>query len=466
MPLSPKLFISIRVAATALLLLLSPRLSAKPNILLVITDDQGYGDASCYWPQTDLQTPIMDRIASEGVRFDRFRVNPLCAPTRASIMTGVYSIYNGMWRGPSAPKNDSDGKVIKPDTRVVGDDFVFLPTLLQQAGYRTGLFGKWHLGYDEDNTPDARGFDQYLGFLSGAHPYRMTPNSKILRDGEPIQSEKHLTDLFADEAIQFIEKNKDQPFFCYLAFNAVHGPLRNAQRSSDSGRQDWLDRYKEAGVDQPRRDYCAVMSHADDRVGDVLDALDSLGIAKDTFVIYLSDNGGIIDKYPSDNGPLRSGKGYAFEGGIRVPAVMKWPGHIEGGFVSAANAVHFDLFATLLDAAGIATPSTNGDYAVEAVSLLPHLKSKGDQPYPERYLFWDLWGKQAAAKGDWKIVGELSNHHGDFAKATKEASGFQYALYNLEHDIGETNDLSKSHPEIYNDLKQRLVAWLRQANSP
>ncbi len=438
---------------------------SKPNILLILTDDQGYGDASCYWPETDLKTPVMDRVAESGIRFTQFRVNPLCAPTRASIMTGTYSIYNGMWRGPSGPKTDPDsGKVLKPGTRVVHDDVMMLPQYLEKAGYTTGIFGKWHLGYDEDNVPNTRGFDEFVGFLSGAHPYRWTKNSKILRNDQPLKTDKHFTDLFADEAIRFIKENHDRPFFCYLPFNAVHGPLRSEKKDGDSARSDWLKHYEEAGVEQPRRDYNAVMSHADDRVGDVLNTLEALELTENTLVIYLSDNGGITHTYPSNNGPLRGGKGNAWEGGIRVPAVMQWPGRIPAGSVSTGAAAHFDLFSTILEVAGMENPDTSGRIAVEGSSLLAHITSGGATPLTDRYLFWDLYGASAAIHGPWKIVAHLGNHNGKFDKAAVSAKAAQFELFNLDSDFSEKRDLASSHPEIYSDLKERFVAWLDSAS--
>jgi len=346
---------------------------------------------------------------------------------------------------------------------VVHDDVRMLPEFLKRAGYATGLFGKWHLGYDEDNVPNSRGFDEFVGFLGGAHPYRWTQNSQIQRNGQPLKSDKHYTDLFADEAIRFIEKNSSQPFFCYLAFNAVHGPLRSEKRAADSARSDWLKRYEVAGVDQPRRDYNAVMSHADDRVGDILDTLGKLELTEDTLVIYLSDNGGITHTYPSNNGPLRGGKGEAWEGGVRVPAVMQWPGTIPAGSVSRADAVHFDLFATILDASGISVPITNGRLQVDGISLLEHLTTGAIASIPDRYLYWDLFGKQGALRGPWKIVADTGNHGGDFLKAAMNAESSEFTLVNLENDLGEATDLASEHSEIYSDLKKRLVEWLRGA---
>lgn len=440
--------------------------SPRPNILLIVSDDQGYGDSTAFW-DTDLQTPTIDGIARNGVRFARFRVSPLCAPTRASFMTGLHSLEAGMWRGPgSADRAEPEGGW--PDNaRRVKDDIAMLPRLLKEAGYATGIFGKWHLGEDPKSVPNARGFDEFVGFLGGAHPYWLGRNSRIMCNGKPLDATgKHTTDLFADHAIEFIRANRDRPFFCYLPFNAVHGPLRSAERDADSGKPEWLSYYEKRGVPQPRRDYCAVMTHADSRMGDVLKTLRDLGLESSTLVVFFSDNGGILHDYPSNNGPLRGGKGNTFEGGIRVPAAMQWPGVIPPGSVSGADAAAFDVFSTILDAAGVPVPQTNGDFAVRGVSLLPHLRSGAKAPLPDRHLFWDLYGQCGAAHGPWKLVGEISNHHGHFGPAADEAEKTEFALYNLDRDLGEKDDLSARFPEIYRDLKTRHVQWLRGFATP
>lgn len=439
---------------------------SKPNILLIVADDMGYGDSTCYW-DTDLKTPVIDGIAKAGIRFTEFRVNPLCAPTRASILSGLYSLETGMWRGPSAGRraeNDADDADVESTSRerTLRSDVKLLPQLLKQAGYATGMFGKWHLGYEPANSPNARGFDQFVGFLGGAHPYWLGRNARILHDGQPLNATGHATDLFADRAIEFIKANHKQPFFCYVPFNAVHGPLRSAERDADSAKPDWLVKYEQADVAQPRRDYCAVMSHADARIGDLLSTLRDLDLEQRTLVIFVSDNGGILHTYPANNGPLRGGKGQTFEGGIRVPAVMQWPGVIPPGSVSHASAVHFDLFSTVLDAAGITAPAVNGPYAVSGISLLPHLRSGGAVPLPDRYIFWDLYGQVAALHGPWKMVGEISNHHGRFDQAVREAETTPFALYNLANDREEKTDVAVEFPEVYRDLKTRHLSWLSQ----
>lgn len=464
----------------------------RPNIVLIVSDDQGYGDSTANG-KTDLETPVMDAIAKAGIRFTHFRVNPLCAPTRASIMTGLYSVETGMWRGPGegdpaakqakaekaakagkAPKlrrvaKDAAGNPIPPDEddasreRRIGDEFQLLPQYLKAAGYATGIFGKWHLGSDPKSVPNARGFDEFVGFIGGAHPYVLTRNSRIEHNGKPLADPEpaYTTDLFADRAIAFIKANRERPFFCYVPFNAVHGPLRREDAPRDSAQPEWLAYYEARGVPQPRRDYNAVMTHADSRIGDILKTLRELGLERNTLVIFHSDNGGILHSYPSNNGGLRGGKGDAYEGGIRVPAMMQWPGVIPAGSVSNADAAHFDVFATILDAAGVKVPEKNGRYPVRGVSLLPHLKSGGKVPLPDRYLFWDLYGAVGALHGPWKMVGEISNHHGNFGKAAQEASTAKFELYHLKDDPAEKTDLADQRPEIYADLKRRHLEWLR-----
>jgi arylsulfatase A-like enzyme len=204
------------------------------------------------------------------------------------------------------------------------------------------------------------------------------------------------------------------------------------------------------------------MSHADSRVGDLLKTLRDLDLESSTLVIYVSDNGGILHTYPSNNGPLRGGKGETYEGGIRVPAVMQWPGVIPANSVTQEGAVHFDIFTTILAAAGIPVPPKNGAFPVHGVNLLPLLRDPAKGKLADRYLFWDLYGDVAVLHDKWKMVGHISNHHGKFAKAAEESAGTKFELYNLDEDLGETTDVADRYPEIYRDLKTRHLEWLRQ----
>ncbi|HXG09979.1 MAG TPA: sulfatase-like hydrolase/transferase [Gemmataceae bacterium] len=426
----------------------------RPNVVLIVSDDHGYGDVGCYG-KTDVDTPVIDELARKGVRFTRFRVNPLCAPTRASLLTGQYSLECGMWRGPSEQREDE--RALKREVRL-------LSQYLKEAGYATGIFGKWHLGYTAPNVPNERGFDEFFGFLGGAHRYDIRPKvGRLLHNDKPAEASGHTTDLFTSRAIDFIRRNKDRPFFCYVPYNAVHGPLWSGPGDRPSGKEEWLQKYEQRGIPFPRRDYAAVLSHMDDSIGQILRTLSELGLEEQTLVIFLSDNGAMTDKFPGNNGPLRGAKGTTYEGGIRVPCVVRWPGVIPAGWVSDQNAVHFDIFSTVLDAAGIPVPARNGTHPVHGVSLLPHLKSGGKVTLPDRYLFWDLFGKMAAVHGRWKLVGGIPNHHGKFAAAVPRIREAQFELYDLDADVGETRNLAAEQPVIYQDLKDRYLRWFIEA---
>lgn len=430
----------------------APSAAARPpNILLVVNDDQGYGDASSYGA-TDLKTPHFDGLAAAGARFTQFRVNPLCAPTRASMMTGLFGNETGMWRGPSQKAGNE--RAFKKGVRL-------LPEYLRHAGYATGCFGKWHLGYVSPDLPNERGFDEFVGFLGGAHPYQARRNSRLLHNTEPLTTDKHLTDLFADSAEAFIRRHAGQPFFCYVPFNAVHGPLRSDDHPADSGRAEWLAKYD--SLEPRRRDYCAVLGHADERLGRLISLLKELRLEDQTLVICLSDNGGMIEKYPGSNGSLRGEKGTTYEGGIRVPVAMRWPGRIPAGTTSHAAAAHIDLFATAIAAAGLELPARNGPHAQSGVNLLPHLASGGRLPIAERTLFWDLYGKMAAVRGEWKIVASGANHHGKWEQASEQVAQTEFELYNLAEDGGETRNVAAQQPAIYRELKQQYLAWFRDA---
>ncbi len=365
-----------------------------------------------------------------------------------------------MWRGPAQPGEEHD-----PRPRRIADDVQLLPEFLKEAGYATGIFGKWHLGYESPNVPNERGFDEFVGFLAGAHPYWPSDRARILHNSDPLKFEDHLTDLFTNRAIDFIRQHSEEPFFCYVPYNAVHGPLWREHAPQSSGKPEWLEKYAQRGVDFPKRDYCAVLDHMDDSVGRILATLREFEIEENTLFIYLSDNGALMDKYPGNNGPLRGQKGLTYEGGIRVPAVMQWPGVIPEGLVSEAGAVHFDLFATVLDAAGVEIPEMNGQHPVHGVSLLEHLRSGGQVDLPDRYVLWDLFGKMAVVKDDWKLVGTGPNHRGEFADAIPVIEELQFELYKLDQDIGEGEDLANQYPEVYREMKRELIAWFQQVTS-
>ena len=429
----------------------------RPNIVLIVVDDLGYGDVGCYGAR-DVLTPQLDSLAADGARFTQMRVNPLCGPTRASILTGLYSLETGMWRGPRRRERESASA-----SRELKEDLKLLPQYLKEAGYATGMFGKWHLGYEAPNVPNERGFDEFVGFLGGAHPYEPGRGEPLQRNGRPLRDERHLTDLFTDEAIAFIESHRDEPLCCYVAYNAVHGPLWQEDRPRASGKAEWLARCERRGIDFPHRDYYAVLEHMDHSVGRIRETLHRLGLEEKTLVLFVSDNGALEDMYPGSNGSFRGQKGMVYEGGIRVPAMVAWPGVIPRATTANGPAMAADVFATCLDAAGVAVPRTNGRYALHGVSLRDHLASGGAQPLPDRYLFWDLWGKLAAWHDGWKLVGDIGNHHGRFAQAVPQIRDAQFELYYLPDDPGEQKNLAESHPQVYADLKRRLVTWFEES---
>lgn len=433
---------------------------SRPNILLVLSDDQGWGDLPSNWKETDIKMPVMESVGREGIRFASFYVNPLCAPTRSSIMTGLYSMENGMWRGPSRQETTH--------YRGIREDIVMLPQRLRGAGYTTGVFGKWHLGYEKGNLPNDRGFDEFYGFLGGAHTYELKRGDKEYRHNTTQYCEDgHATDYITEKAMGFIRASagRGKPFFCYVAYNAVHGPLWRQEQQKTSGKQEWLEAAEKRGIDYPRRDYAAVLEHMDHSVGRLLELLDEMRVDKNTLVIYLSDNGAITMEnptnvaYPGNNGPLRGGKGTVYEGGIRVPCVMRWKGHLPAGTVSADTAIHADIFATCLDAAGLSVPRENGARSVRGVSLIPHIISGGAESLPERTVFFELTGDVALRRGKYKLVGKVESSRADWKQTAGEVRDTELELYDLDSDIGETKDLRSDLPEVYGLLKGELIRY-------
>ncbi|MFC1604092.1 sulfatase-like hydrolase/transferase [Planctomycetota bacterium] len=430
----------------------------KPNILLIVSDDQGWGDANCNWDNTDIETPVIDEVAKTGIRFTQFYVNPLCAPTRASFFTGQYSMENGMWRGPSREK---------PNDRCIRSDITMLPQFLKKIGYRTGIFGKWHLGYQKPNTPNDRGFDEFYGFLGGAHPYTPTKVGRLMHNRERYQEDLHLTDYLTEKALSFIKDcaEKKTPFFCYVPYNAVHGPLWLADKPRASGKKEWLELYAKKGVDFPRRDYNATLGHMDNSAGRLLKLIRYLKLEENTLVIYFSDNGACLEtnetkaNYPGNNGPFRGGKGSTYEGGIRVPCVMRWKNKFPEGLVSDQMVMHFDIFSTILEAAGVAIPKMNGSNPVHGISLMKHILSKGKYPLPERTVFWELTGKVAVRKGNWKLVGQVDTTRGNWQHIATELRDAELELYDLEKDISESKNLRDKKPAVYAELKKELIGF-------
>lgn len=436
--------VAIATASLGLLPLL-PTANAKPppNILIILADDLGNGDLGCCGAP-DLQTPNLDSLFAQGMRFDRFYANcPVCSPTRAALLTGRYPDRVGVPGVIRTHPDDSWGW-LSPEAPL-------LPTYLNPAGYHTALVGKWHLGLQSPNTPNERGFDHFHGFLGDMmddyYTHRRLGDNLMRRDTREIDPAGHATDLFTQWAVEYIDSRRDQPapFLLYLAYNAPHTPIQPPE--------DWLQRVRRRQPDLPvnRAKLVALIEHLDAGIGQVLHALDQTGLRERTLIIFTSDNGGQLN-VGARNGPLRGGKQDMYEGGIRVPMVVVWPGHIPAGSRSDAVALTMDILPTVLETAGQPQPS-----GLDGISLLP-LLTGAQSTLPARELVWmrregnlRYQGRDyyALRYGDWKLL---------------QNSPFEpYRLFNLAEDPQERTDVSRTHEAIHRDLIRRLMRHLQRA---
>ncbi|GDY22685.1 N-acetylgalactosamine-6-sulfatase [Verrucomicrobiota bacterium] len=432
------LFVAILLAPLSALPAATP--APRPNILLILADDLGYADLGPHGCK-DIPTPNIDRIAARGVRFtDAYANGSFCTPTRAALLSGRYQHRSGM---------EDLSNVSGPLPKAVRT----LPDRLRAAGYTTGMVGKWHLGDQAGFTPVDRGFDEFFGFTGGGHFYLPKANARgeytapLLRNREPLNEQRYLTDAFGEEAAAFVGRQRDatKPFFLYLAFNAVHTPLEATEK--------YLQRFPE--ITEPRRrTYAAMLSAMDDAVGRVLAQLEQTGKLTNTLVFFTNDNGGPTTRNAvngSRNTPLRGSKCETFEGGIRVPLFVQWPGVLAAGTVYREPVISFDLSATIAAAAG-----ADAD-GFEGVDLVPFVTGKKSGA-PHDVLFWrnrTRSNNYAARAGDWKFVHstEGSEQPGPQQKPGRDL------LFNLAADLGEQTDLAAQHPEKLTALKQRYDAW-------
>ena len=445
--------------------------AATPNILFIVSDDHGWGDLPSNWDDTEVRLPTLDALARSGVRFPNYHTVPLCGPSRACMFTGQYSTENGMWRGPGSQPLGS------PGYRGIKRDVKMLSQYLSEAGYATGAFGKWHLGSLEGEVPNDRGFDEFHGFLGGAHPYWIAGSrSKIMhnREHDPL-AKGHATELFTQWAEDFIRENagKESPFFCYLAYNAVHGPLRVHESKPASAPEAWVKKALDRGVSFLRSDYVAILEHMDHNIGQLVSVLDELGVAENTLIVFVSDNGGCTmeegaagGRFPGNNGPLRGGKATTYQGGLNVPFVMNWKGKIpQSGLVSDSHVMHCDIFSSLLDAAGLTVPESNGKNPLRGMSLLPHMLSDGKTSVPERTMIFELWGNIGVRRGDYKLWASVGRDYSpDWDALADEISQKNLELFDLQRDVAETNDLRTEYPEMYTSLKAELLDHLSGIN--
>lgn len=408
-----------------------PEGDERPNIIILLADDLGYGDLGVQGGR-DVATPNIDRLAEQGVRLTDYYANhPVCAPSRAALMTGRYQQRFGFENNPGVALRESPEVGLPHDVPT-------LPERLKARGYATAMNGKWHIGFTAANVPTARGFDAFYGFLDGAMAY--TPEGKsgakaMLRGTEPAPMPAHTTEAFAHEAVKFIDANRDRPFFIYESFNAVHAPLQ----STDT----YLARFSDV-KDPHRRAYLAMLAALDDAVGEIVAAVDRNGLGRRTLIVFASDNGGPTWQTTSANGPLAGVKGTTLEGGIRTPAIFRWTGKVPEGRVIPSVAMEFDVTATALKAAGASM-----DGGLDGVDLMPFLTGARSGDAHDR-LYWRAGPQGAMREGPWKLV--------------KAEDAFY--LFDLKSDVGEHHDLASADPKRLAHMKTEWEAWSNTMEPP
>ena len=408
----------------------------KPNIILILADDLGYADLGIQGCP-DIPTPNIDSIGRNGVRFTHGYVScPLCAPTRAGLMTGRYQQRFGFEHNPG-PMNQALPEFGLPQNELT------IAERLKKIGYATGMFGKWHLGFKSELQPMKRGFDEFFGFLGGAHSY--LPGSRQMNDGsiqrgtETVIEKEYLTEAIAREAVAFIDRHKKEPFFLYLPFNAVHAPMEATDK--------YLARFKNI-KDNLRRTHAAMLSALDDAVGNVMAKLRANKLEEQTLIVFLGDNGGPTQQTTSNNAPLRGFKAQVLEGGIRIPFMMQWKGKIPAGKVDARPIISLDIHPTAVAAAGGAIDPA---WHLDGVNLLPYLTGKNND-IPHESLFWRIGPRQRAIrKGNLKLVW---------------SGAVQGELYDVVNDPGESRNLASERPDDVKRLKALLDAWSAQMAEP
>ncbi len=416
--------------------------AGKPNVVLIIMDDLGYGDIGSYGV-TDARTPNLDRLAREGVRLtDAYSNGANCTPTRAALISGRYQQRVGIeW-----PFNSNEQDRGLP---VTGTS---LPALLKKSGYATGLVGKWHLGFKPEFGPNAHGFDEFYGFLGGAVDFyshqRGDGTHDLFENTTPVEVPDYLTDEISRRAVRFVDRHATAPFFLEVAYNAVHWPFQPPdRRPSDPNAvprpQAKDDQRLFQGPDDPgpatRQDYVRMLERADQGVGTILAALERHGLSRNTLVVFTNDNGG---EWLSRNAPLSHRKSTLWEGGIRVPLILRWPARLPAGKTSAQVAITMDLTASIVAATGTVLPT---GHRLDGTNILPMVA--GEAPLVDRELFWRIARperqQKAARAGQWKLL----------------VDGNHFLLFDVRADLGERRDLAAQRPELVLRLKGLLADW-------
>ena len=418
------------------LLVYSNARSQRPNIIYIMSDDMGYGDLSSYG-RKDYTTPNIDKLASQGIKFvNAYSAGPLCTPTRAAFMTGRYPARTpvGLIEPITGQKKDAAFGLTP--------EYPSVATSMKAAGYQTILIGKWHLGSSSQHSPVKNGFDYFFGFHSGAADYISHKGDggkhDLYENDSLVYPEGYLTNLFSEKAIDFIKQKHSKPFFLTITFNAPHWPW---QGPNDKPYQDSVD-FRKGGSHST---YAAMMTSLDDAVGNIMKTLDNEQLSNQTIVIFTNDNGG--ERF-SDNGGLAMAKGTLWEGGIRVPAFVRWPGKIDAGKITQQAAITMDWTKTILSAGGA---EAHKDFPLDGIDLMPFLTGKTKTT--DRTFYWRTFQRKkqkAIRDGNWKY---LQDERGEY-------------LFNLADDQGEKNDVKAKESDTFNRLKQQFATWEKTVLQP
>ena len=404
-----------------------------PNILLIMTDDQGWGDLH-FHGNDSISTPNLDRLAEQSIRFDHFYVSPFCSATRASLLTGRYHLRTGTsW--------------VTHRKEVMRSEEMTLAELFKGAGYTTGLFGKWHNGEQFPNDPRGQGFDEFFGFTAGH--WNNYFNATLRHNDEEVPTEGFITDVLTDQAIGFIEKNKETPFLCYVPYNAPHSPFQMPDR--------YFDKYKKKGLTDKNAAVYGMIENVDDNIGRLLATLDTLGIAENTIVVFLSDNGPNGQRF---NGGMQGIKGSVHEGGVRVPFFIRWknnpvPNSLRDREAIPNIAAHIDLLPTLADLCNVTLPARSTSGELDGRSLVPLLKNPAAD-WPSRLIFnihteGEMRMKPAAVRNDrYRLVVDQND---------------KIQLFDLKEDPGERRDIAGNMPELRDSLYGALTDWFKDVTA-
>lgn len=443
-----KLTILLSFAFTLFTSVIARAQTSKPNVIVIYTDDQGSLDLNIYGAK-DLATPNLDKLARRGTRFSNFySASPICSPSRASLLTGRYPQRAGL-------VGNAGGAYGQPG--MPGAQFT-MAELFKEGGYKTAHIGKWHLGYTPETMPNQQGFDYSFGFMGGCidnyshYYYWGGPNRHDLwRNGAEIwEPGKYFSDMMVAEAGKFMEENKKAPFFMYFAINSPHYPLQPDVK--------WLEHYKD--LPMPRKLYAAFVSTMDEKIGLLLKKLDALGLADNTIIVFQADQGYSKEERTFGGGGYAGGyrgaKFSVFEGGIKVPAFISWPGHIPVNAVRDQFAANIDWFPTLAEYCNISLPARK----IDGQSLVKVIRS-ADQTSPHPIFYWQSQGSEAnpqwaVREGDWKLL------HSPLESKGNELDGEKLMLVNIKTDSAETTNVAAQHPEVVKTLHQKYQAWIKE----